>query len=314
MRTFDLTRALPERTTSANTQRAYYRWIDRYLVDQIGIKPTQGDARLQRMQRLAVKSMRRYITPRRLRTWLETLAQEGCSRQSLDQARASVVTLADLLAEANCMDPRQAADVRAVSVPPVAHKTTPERLLTRDELRRVMDAARAMATSPNQMLRNSVVSTILCTMALRREELSSAKWSDVHVADGRVYLKLHNNGTVEIPRNVLVLIDRWRSAVASDGFAPPPHSPLVRRIWKGGRIARDGLSPDGIWLIIRDASQYAGMEPVAPDDLRRSAVAGLRDAGVPVEEISRLLRHRSTLITERFLSRLPRPEDGKSGM
>lgn len=48
------------------------------------------------------------------------------------------------------------------------------------------------------------------------------------------------------------------------------------------------------------------MEHVTPDDLRRSAVAGLRDAGISTEEISRLLRHRSVQVTERFLSKLPK--------
>jgi hypothetical protein len=33
--------ALPGRTSSPHTQRAYFRWVDTYLVDVAGLKPTR---------------------------------------------------------------------------------------------------------------------------------------------------------------------------------------------------------------------------------------------------------------------------------
>jgi integrase len=111
---------------------------------------------------------------------------------------------------------------------------------------------------------------------------------------------------VDVPLPVVAIIDRWRNMLGE----PPASTPLIRRIWKGGRIAKAGLSPDGIWLIIRDAAQFANLGHVTPDDLRRSAVANMYRNGMPIEEISRLLRHRSILITERFLAKLPL-EDAK---
>jgi integrase len=160
-----------------------------------------------------------------------------------------------------------------------------------------------MAHSSNQLLRNNVVATMLCTMALRREELSAAKWGDVTLKDGIVVLNM-GQGYVDVPLPVVAIIDKWRSALNT----PSASSPLIRRIWKGGSVAKAGLSPDGIWLIIRDAAEYAGLGHVTPDDLRRSAVANMYKNGMPVEEISRLLRHRSVLITERFLAKLPLDE------
>ncbi|QPC85086.1 tyrosine-type recombinase/integrase [Phototrophicus methaneseepsis] len=305
MQSFDFTAALPDRTQSENTQRAYFRWIDRYLVDRADLKPTTGDNRLKRMEKLPVKSIQRHLTARKLNSWLEELAEQGSSRQSLDQARAALVTLAELMAQHDMMPTHTAAEIRAVSVPSVAKKQTPERLLNADQLRQIMQAARDMATSDNQMARNAVVATMLCTMALRREELSVAKWGDLTVSDGNVVLQIADD-VVPVPRNVLSLIDRWRKAMSSGSREPAAGSPLVRRIWKGGRIAKDGLSPDGVWLIIRDAADAAGLGHVTPDDLRRSAVAGMWQAGVPLEEISRFLRHRNTLITERFIARLNR--------
>ncbi|MGJ3239699.1 MAG: tyrosine-type recombinase/integrase [Anaerolineae bacterium] len=301
MESFDFTKALPKRTSSINTQRAYYRWVDRYLVDVAGLKATTGDDRLKRMQDLPVKSLQRHLTPRKLNNWLNRLAEDGQGRQALDQARATIVTLADLLADTEVLEAEIASDIQSVSVPPIKKNPTPERLLSPAEVKQLMSAARDMATSTNQMLRNNVVAIALCTMALRREELSAAKWYDIIVREGVAVLSMGTNDYVDMPLPVVTAVDRWR-AVLGD---PPEHTPIIRRIWKGGRVAKAGLSPDGIWLIIRNAARFAGLGHVTPDDLRRSAVANMYKNGMPIEEISRLLRHRSVLITERFLAKLP---------
>lgn len=310
MHDFDLTVALPRRTASLNTQRAYYRWIDRYLVDIAGLKETHGDERIKRMENFPLKSLVKHLTARKLTNWLNRLVQEGQGRQALDQARATVVTIAELLAETEIIEPTLAGEIHAVHVPPIKKKDTPERLLTPDEVTRIMAAAREIATSTNQTLRNNVVATMLCTMALRREELSAAKWGDLQLReDGLVVLDMGSGAYVDMPRPVLAIIDRWRKVLGQ----PEAASPLIRRIWKGGRIAKDGLSPDGIWLIIRDAATHASLGHVTPDDLRRSAVANMYNNGMPIEEISRLLRHRSVLITERFLAKLPLGDETEGG-
>jgi integrase len=306
---FNFSGALSARTISENTRRAYYRWVDQYLVDNADNKPTRGEARLRRMERLKVLVLRRILNARRLETWLAKLAGENHSRQSLDQARASIVTLAQLLKDADHLEPVLFEQVQAIPVPSVAKNPAPDRLLNSDELKKMINASREMAVAPAAMTRNQVVVTLLCTMALRREEVSALKWGDITLTgSGRAALKVDNT-LLEMPRSLLALLDRWRSMVKSTIGEPQAVSPLVRRIWKGGKIARQGLSPDGIWLIIHDAARQAGFEAVSPEDLRRSVVAGLRDSGVKIEDISRLLRHRSVLVTERFLAKLRQPEE-----
>lgn len=308
MQTFDLTAALPRRTASPNTQRAYYRWVDRYLADVAGLKETRGDDRRKRMENFPLRSMTKHLTARKLTNWLNRLVKEGQGRQALDQARATIVTVAEILAEANFIETALASEIQAVSVPSIKKKETPERLLTPDEVKSIMGAAREMATSVNQTLRNNVVATMLCTMALRREELSAAKWGDLQIREGGlVALDMGQGGYVDMPRPVLAIIDRWRNIIGN----PEEGTSLIRRIWKGGRVAKAGLSPDGIWLIIRNAAEHANLGHVTPDDLRRSAVANMYNNGMPIEEISRLLRHRSTLITERFLAKLPISDDSE---
>lgn len=307
---FNLVEALSARTVSANTQRAYLRWVDRYLVDSARMKPTGGTARLKRMARLSVVILRRYLNARRLETWLAELAAQQHSRQSLDQARAAMVTLAELLMEAGYLGRESFAQIQAVPVPSIPRKPAPDRLLDGEALKQLAIAARDMAVAPNAMLRNQVVVMLLVTMALRREEVSDLKWGHITLANNKPALRVDNT-LLEIPRPLLMLLDRWRSAVKESVGSLTAGSPLVRRVWKGGRISKQGLSPDGIWLIIHDAARYAGFEHLSPEDLRRSVVAGLRDSGVPVADISRLLRHRTLVVTERFLAKLSEPEHEK---
>jgi integrase/recombinase XerD len=178
-----------------------------------------------------------------------------------------------------------------------------------------MGASREIAKENAQAAtRNEVVTTILCTMALRREELSVAKWGDLSKQNNRAVLRVHGKGrkvaVIDVPRPVLNALDRWRRMIEPDELHPAPESPLVRRIWKGGRVAKGGLSADGIWYIVERASSYAGLGHVAPHDLRRSVAGALHESGVDIHVISRLLRHSNIAVTERYLSRLPRPNEG----
>ena len=300
--TFDFTKALPERTSSQHTQRAYYRWVDQFLVDLAGMKPTQGAMRLDRMRRLPVNRILPILLPDTFDTWLGLLVEEGHSRQGLDQARAAIVTLGELMANRDIISDELFAKLRYISSPPVDIKKRKHTTLSRDQLSVLMNAARENSTSSNQLLRNSVAMMMLCTMALRREELSVARWGDLQRQGDRIFLNIRNgDGAVEVPSKLLKVLTNWRDAIGE----PASESPLIRRIWKGGRIAKDGLSPDGIWLIVKDAAHSANLGHVTPDDLRRSVAGGLRDTGHSVEEISQLLRHKSIIITERYLKRIP---------
>lgn len=312
--TFNLMLALPGRTSSPHTQRAYYRWVDQYLVDVAGLKPTQGDSRVMRMSALPISVLQESLSATQFRAWLGKLAGQGHGKQGIEQARAAIVVLTMLLAEAQWVDEYVSATVGNVRAPRAEEGQRPGRWLSTDEIRTLMQAARNIATSHNQELRNNVVMTMLCTMALRREELSVARWGDLMLQNNRVVLRVHGKGrktaVIDVPRAVVQVLESWRRAVAPLERRPPAESALVRRLWKGGKISRYGLSVDGIWLIIDEASSAADLGHVAPHDLRRSVAGALHESGVTIDKISRLLRHRNVAITERYLSRLPMRNEG----
>lgn len=312
--TFNFVASLPGRASSRHTQRAYFRWVDTYLADLADIAPAKGDKRIQKMSRLSVSILQEVLSARQLRAWLGVLVQRGHGKQGIDQARAAIVTLADLVAEAEWLHDYEAAAISRVRPPRAEDGQRPGRWLSTDHLKLLMVSTKHIATSDNQRLRNHVLMTMLCTMALRREELSNAKWSDLSIQNNRVVLRIHGKGRkvayLDVPKPVLRAIESWRKVVAPLEASPPAHSPLLRRIWKGGRISKNGLSADGVWLIVEDSAQFAGIGHVAPHDLRRSVAGALYEAGTAVDKISRLLRHSNIAVTEKYLNRLPHANEG----
>lgn len=302
--TFDLTKALTTRTSSPHTKRAYYRWVDQFLVDLVGIHAPRSQARIERMQHLPISRIVPMLQPDRLDMWLHALVNNGHNRQSIDQARASIVTLGELLANEDHISAGELKNLKTVSTPIMRPKARQTITLNRQELNILMASARDSNTSENQMLRNSIVLMMLCMMALRREELASAKWGDLQRQGNQAILSI-GKSAVQVPPKLLSALSKWRNAIGT----PESDTPLIRRIWKGGSIAQTGLSPDGIWLIVKQAADSAGLGNVSPDDLRRSVAGGLRDTNHSLEEISRLLRHKNTTITERYLNRIPQQLD-----
>lgn len=312
--TFNFYLALPGRSSSLHTQRAYFRWVDLYLVDVAGLNPTTGDARIHRMSNLPVRLLQESLSAAQFRAWLGLLARRGHGKQGIDQARAAIVVLTLMLAEAGWVDEYVSATMGNVRPPKAEEGQRPGRWLSMDEIRLMVRSAGRIATSENQEIRNTVVMMMLCTMALRRDELASARWGDLSKQNTRAVMRVHGKGkrtaVVDVPRPVLGMLDRWRNVTLPDGSHPAAQSPLVRRLWKGGRVSRFGLSTEGIWYIVDQASLHAGLGHVAPHDLRRSVAGALQESGVPIDKISRLLRHRNVAVTERYLSKLPQVNEG----
>lgn len=314
--TFNLLESLPGRASSRHTHRAYFRWIDQYLVEMIGFEPTSGAKRLRRMEALPLKRVVEGLGPIQLRAWLGKLSAQGNGKQGIGQARSAILTLASLLSEAGWLPDHISAGMSNVRPPRAEEGQRPGRWLATEQIKMLMEAAPLISTSRSGALRNKVVLTTLCTMALRREELANAAWGDLSIQNNRFVLRVHGKGRkyaqIDVPRPVLRTLDEWRRIVAPGMAQPPPETPIVRRIYKGkiGRISDQPLSADGIWFIVKEAAAYAQIGHVAPHDLRRSVAGALQEAGTAIDTISRLLRHSNVAVTERYLSRLPQRNEG----
>jgi integrase len=76
--------------------------------------------------------------------------------------------------------------------------------------------------------------------------------------------------TVPIPTWVKAAVDAWTAADAiTDG-------PVFRAINKAGRVWGGGMSPKVLWDVVRAAAARAGIDKLAPHDLRLSSVSETR--------------------------------------
>lgn len=311
--TFDFLAMLAGRASSPHTWRAYARWVDRFLADVAGLEVTTGIARVKRMRAVPLPLLVPFMNASSLRAWLGRLSEEGHGKQGLNQARAAIVTLSALLAEAEWIDDYTSSAMGNVRTPRAEDGQRPGRWLSLEQIRLLMKAGEKVASSENQRMRNRVIMGMLCTMALRREELAGAKWGDLGTQNERPVMLVHGKGSkavyVDVPRTVMESLELWAQCVTHDA-RPALESSLIRRVWKGGAIDRKGLTADALWRIVNAASQRAGLGNVAPHDLRRSIAGSLQENGVSIDTISQLLRHSNVAVTERYLSRLPQQNEG----
>jgi site-specific recombinase XerD len=76
---------------------------------------------------------------------------------------------------------------------------------------------------------------------------------------------------------------------------------VFRTINKAGRVWGEGMSPKVLWDVVRAAAARAGIERLAPHDLRRTCARLCHLTGGELEQIQFLLGHVSMQTTERYL-------------
>jgi integrase len=101
--------------------------------------------------------------------------------------------------------------------------------------------------------------------------------------------------TVPIPNWVKAALDQWiRAAGVNEGK-------IFRAVAGRGRVWGRGLSQNVVWYVVRSCCQRAGLEHIAPHDLRHTCAKLCHDGGGELEQIQFLLGHASVQTTERYL-------------
>jgi site-specific recombinase XerD len=91
------------------------------------------------------------------------------------------------------------------------------------------------------------------------------------------------------------IVDEWMAA-ANIGTGL-----IFRRVNRYGEVWGEGITPKAIWHIVKAAAGRAGIQKLAPHDLRRSCARLCHQAGGELEQIQFLLGHASIQTTERYL-------------
>jgi integrase len=140
---------------------------------------------------------------------------------------------------------------------------------------------------------------LLVGCGLRRGELLALTMRSVQLREDHwVIADLHGKAghirTVPIPVWVKEAIDGWTLASAiTEGR-------IFRSINKAGKIWGDSMTPKVIWEVVRRTALAAGIDKLAPHDLRRTCARLCHLAGGELEQIQFLLGHVSIQTTEHY--------------
>lgn len=149
-------------------------------------------------------------------------------------------------------------------------------------------------------LRDHAMLAMLIGCGLRRGELlaltqESLQQREEHWVIADLAGKAGHVRTVPVPAWVKATVDAWTTTVGVE------RGRMFRAINKAGRVWGDGMTPNVIWEVVKAAAVRAGIEKLAPHDLRRTCARLCHLAGGELDQIQFLLGHVSIQTTERYL-------------
>src|ERR1700758_3036464 len=148
--------------------------------------------------------------------------------------------------------------------------------------------------------RDHAMLAMLFGCGFRRSELVGLELDDIQMRQGHwAVVDLIGKGghirTVSIPNWVKAALDQWtRAANIREGK-------IFRRVARLGKVWGGCLSQNVVWYVVRTCCEKAGLEHIAPHDLRRTCAKLCHDRGGELEQIQFLLGHASVQTTERYL-------------
>jgi len=148
--------------------------------------------------------------------------------------------------------------------------------------------------------RDRAIVALLLGCGLRRAELVGLGIEDLQIREEHwVIADLIGKGkhirTVPVPTWAKRVVDEWTEAAGiSKGR-------IFLRVNRFGETWGESVTPKAIWHVVRAAAQRAGIQNLAPHDLRRTCARLCHMAGGELEQIQFLLGHASVQTTERYL-------------
>jgi len=148
--------------------------------------------------------------------------------------------------------------------------------------------------------RDYAMLAMLFGCGFRRSELVSLEMDEVQMRQGHwAVVDLIGKGghmrTVPIPLWVKTALDHWTSA------ARVMEGRIFRAVARTGKVWGKGISHNVVWYVVKTCCERAGLEHIAPHDLRRTCAKLCHDRGGELEQIQFLLGHASVQTTERYL-------------
>jgi site-specific recombinase XerD len=229
----------------------------------------------------------------RYRSFLESLS---LSATTINLHLSAIRRLADESAESGWLSPELVTGIRRVKgVKQLGRKIG--NWLTGNQAQELLNA---VSQNTLRGRRDGAMLGLLLGCGLRRSEVVGLRLDQLQLRESHwVIVDLVGKGgrvrTVPVPAWCKGLVDVWlRHSGVSDGK-------VFRRILKNGARQDAGVTANVVWYAVKRCAKSAGIENLAPHDLRRSCARLCHGCGGELEQIQFLLGHGSVQTTERYI-------------
>src|SRR6266699_1427941 len=229
----------------------------------------------------------------RYRIYLES---RHLAANTIHQQLAAVRGLAHEAADAGLLSPELAAGIsRVKGVKQLGFRAG--NWLSTEQSSEVLTHA---CGSTMRAKRDYAMLAMLLGCGFRRSELVGLEVDEIQMRQGHwAVVDLIGKGghirTVPIPAWVKTALDQWILA------ARVTEGRISRGVARTGKVWGTGISQNVVWYVVRSCCGRAGLEHIAPHDLRRTCAKLCHDSGGALEQIQFLLGHASVQTTERYL-------------
>jgi site-specific recombinase XerD len=224
------------------------------------------------------------------------LESRGLAANTINQQLAAVRRLAHEAADSGLLSPELAAGIsRVKGVKQLGFRSG--NWLSAEQSSVVLKHA---CGDSMRAKRDYAMLAMLFGCGFRRSELVGLELDEIQMRQGHwAVVDLIGKGghirTVPIPEWVKAALDQWiRAARVTDGR-------IFRAVARAGKVWGEGISQNVVWYVVRSCCRRAGLERIAPHDLRRTCAKLCHDSGGELEQIQFLLGHASVQTTERYL-------------
>jgi site-specific recombinase XerD len=224
------------------------------------------------------------------------LESRGLAANTINQQLAAVRRLAHEAADAGLLSPELAAGIsRVKGVKQLGFRSG--NWLSAAQSAEVL--RRASGTSMRAK-RDYAMLAMLFGCGFRRSELVGLELDEIQIRQGHWAVvdligKAGHIRTVPIPDWVKAALDQWTEAAGVTGGR------IFRAVAGKGKVWGEGISQNVVWYVVKTCCERAGLEHIAPHDLRRTCAKLCHDNGGELEQIQFLLGHVSVQTTERYL-------------
>jgi site-specific recombinase XerD len=224
------------------------------------------------------------------------LESRGLAANTINQQLAAVRRLANEAADAGLLSPELAAGIsRVKGVKQLGFRVG--NWLSAEQCSEVLRSAFGTSMWAK---RDYAMLAVLLGCGLRRPELVGMDMDEVQMRQGHwAVVDLIGKGghirTVPIPVWVKAALDDWAAA------AGITEGRIFRAVARAGKVWGNGISQNVVWYVVKTCCEKAGLQHIAPHDLRRTCAKLCHTSGGEIEQIQFLLGHASVQTTERYL-------------